>query len=145
MDGATVQDVTDQQDFKQDSQQDNIEDRNPLPIVTPQQPQFTTLPQPKNTPPTEMFNIHQACDAIAKHYNRSYELQFFPPAQIVDGGIMDIKDAETGAVLATCRMRFRNALAVNNLTSEILCGVSLSDLTFQRGHFNCSVKIKTQQ
>ncbi|QYB17469.1 hypothetical protein PV-S19_0105 [Pacmanvirus S19] len=114
---------------------DNIEEADTAEIT--EEPNDTSeVEKPK--PSDGFFNIIQAGQMIATHYNRQFpELKFVPPMNLVDGCVVDFMAGDD--VIATAKMRFRNRIHLSSETGEMAMLVQLSDLAYSRGEVKISI------
>lgn len=90
----------------------------------------------------KMYNIHQVCELISEHYERGFKhLRFSPPMQITDGSAAEFIDDDFKITVATCRIRLLNKLHINTNTGDMLLGVALSDIVFQRSSLGLTVNM----
>jgi hypothetical protein len=57
----------------------------------------------------------------------------------MDGEIAEFVDGDSGQIIATARLRFRNRLHINPTTGDMHVGIALSDLSFQRPHISLNI------
>lgn len=73
-----------------------------------------------------------AVKKITEYYSRSSKgIKFITAHQITDGSTATFSCEQTGAILASCKLRFRNVLLIESGNNELLMKVKLSDLTFK--------------
>lgn len=92
---------------------------------------------------SEFYSIKQIGEAISHHYKRGFkDLRFTPPSQIIDGSVVDFIDGETGIIVATARLRFKNTIGVDKSTGAINVDLAMSDLTFiERAHVSFATNL----
>jgi hypothetical protein len=93
--------------------------------------------------PLEFFNVAQAFQLISAQYNRQFtSIDVAPPAQMVDGSVIEFIDQTMNVVLASARLRLHNVLLLNNETGDISIACRLSDLSFGKKTLPVSLSIK---
>jgi len=89
---------------------------------------------PKDVTPQEMsrHTIRSACQAVASHYNKSFDkLHIVWPLQVVDGSEVVITDSDKQPI-ASARLRVGNKVYVHEQGDEISVGAYLTDLVYSR-------------
>lgn len=106
-----------------------------------QQPTNTKIPSKTDDSKPFGHNLTEACSAIAKHYNRTFnELRFIPPYQVTDGSVIDFADGETGKLVASGRLRFLNAVTLSKDNGALFVRVVITDLAFGQDFIKLAVK-----
>mgnify|MGYP003432317366 CR=1 FL=1 len=117
--------------------------REPLPVM-PAQTSSTRAPAPtptqsqthSQTSSVSDLTLVDAIKRITDYYSRSSKgIKFVAAHQITDSSVATFVCEQTGAVLASCKLRFYNAMLIDNTTNELLVKVRLSDLTFKPAQF----------
>lgn len=113
--------------------EDNIEEPTAEEIAAEAKPQVHDL-----------FGLLQACELIAKHYNRGFDhLKFTPAMQIIDGCVGEFTDVDS-KVVATARMRFRNRVNIDKNNGHMSLDIELTDLTFTSSFVEMTVTAPIQ-
>jgi hypothetical protein len=86
------------------------------------------------------FTVIQAVRFIGDHYNRSFKnVRMNVPHQLVDGGVIEFLDADQELLVATARLRLKNAVSVDDKTGLMSIPALLSDLSFKRDGLNITI------
>lgn len=91
------------------------------------------------------YDIKQLYELISRHYQRKFEkMSLCIPSQIVDGGVAEFVDEDSGKTLATTRIRMRNRLDIDS-SGQMKVDVRMSDVVFARPTLSIVTGESTEQ